>query len=110
MVRALTLYPDDGHIKVERKDLQRALAHQSRQGDVPASEFSHLSNWPEKGSARRELYPWNQFEPDRLNDLPALNAFMSEVAPKLEVRGVELPALTDAVSYTHLTLPTKRIV
>ncbi|KAK1043272.1 hypothetical protein LTS16_008094 [Friedmanniomyces endolithicus] len=50
--------------------------------------------YPDLGCVRREVYPWNEWEPDRLDELPALNLMMAEVAPKLEVRAVELPALT----------------
>ncbi|KAK0269890.1 hypothetical protein LTR35_014566 [Friedmanniomyces endolithicus] len=50
--------------------------------------------YPDLGCVRREVYPWNEWEPDRLDELPALNLMMAEVAPKLEVRAVELLALT----------------
>ncbi|KAK5701493.1 hypothetical protein LTR97_004308 [Elasticomyces elasticus] len=50
-------------------------------------------NFPELGMVRREVYPWNEWEPDRLEELPEINAMMAEVAPKLEVRATELPAL-----------------
>ena len=53
-----------------------------------------LSDWPEQGYARREIYPWNDHEPDRLSgaSLEHLNAEMYKVAPKLEVRVTNLPA------------------
>ncbi|KAK3112494.1 hypothetical protein LTR53_011210, partial [Teratosphaeriaceae sp. CCFEE 6253] len=52
------------------------------------------NDYPDQGMVRREVYPWNEWEPDRLRSLPELNAMMSDVAPKLEVRAVELPLLT----------------
>lgn len=58
------------------------------------SPYSHASSWPDTGLVRRELYPWNNLEPDRLAELPNLNAMLARVAPKLEVRVVELPDLT----------------
>ncbi|KAI9695368.1 MAG: hypothetical protein M1820_008663 [Bogoriella megaspora] len=58
--------------------------------DLPAT-----SEWPEQGAVRREVYPWNDREPDRFSDasLHFLNAEMQKVAPKLEVRVTELPLL-----------------
>lgn len=58
-----------------------------------ANALSHPSNWPDDGRARRERYPWNSYEPARLEELSALNAMMSEVAPKLEVLATDLPEL-----------------
>ncbi|TKA66124.1 hypothetical protein B0A55_09699 [Friedmanniomyces simplex] len=60
-------------------------------------KLGHWNNgkeYPDLGRVRREVYPWNEWEPDRLAELPQLNAMMAAVAPKLEVRAVELPALT----------------
>ncbi|KAK3674870.1 long-chain fatty acid transporter fat1 [Recurvomyces mirabilis] len=59
----------------------------------PDSKYSDRDQWPDMGYVRRELYPWNEWESDRLQELPALNSLMAEVAPKLEIRAVELPAL-----------------
>lgn len=52
-------------------------------------------DYPDKGSVRRELYPWNSYEPDRFSPdvLQFLNEEMAQIAPKLEVRVVELPLL-----------------
>lgn len=54
-----------------------------------------IEDYPDKGSVRRELYPWNHHEPDRFSPeaLQFLNDEMDRVAPKLEVRVVELPIL-----------------
>ena len=96
MAKALDIYSDDGHLQTIRKDLDRAVAsHLGIEAcEIAASEYSHPSSWPDKGLVRRELYPWNDLKPNRLNELETLNSMLSEVAPKLEVRGVELPALT----------------
>jgi hypothetical protein len=47
------------------------------------------------GFARREVYRWNDHEPDRSSSqtLEALNSLLEPVAPNLEVRLVELPVL-----------------
>ncbi|KZF25161.1 hypothetical protein L228DRAFT_62964 [Xylona heveae TC161] len=54
---------------------------------------------PEKGSVRRELYPWNSHKPDRFSaeSLAFLNEEMRKVAPKCEVRVSTLPLLGSAV-------------
>ncbi|KAK6427640.1 hypothetical protein LTR95_015962, partial [Oleoguttula sp. CCFEE 5521] len=52
------------------------------------------SDWPSRCLVRREVYPWNDVEPDRTSDLDRINLLMSRVAPKLEVRRVTLPDLT----------------
>ncbi|KAI4174929.1 MAG: hypothetical protein LQ343_001956 [Gyalolechia ehrenbergii] len=50
---------------------------------------------PEQVYARRELYPWNDHEPDRFSEksLRSLNEEMKRVAPKCEIRAVSLPLL-----------------
>ena len=57
---------------------------------LDAAGYRDPSTWPDSGMVRREVYPWNPFESDRLEELDALNAIMAQVAPKLEVRAVEL--------------------
>ncbi|CAK7263832.1 hypothetical protein SEPCBS119000_000700 [Sporothrix epigloea] len=51
---------------------------------------------PDRGFARREVYPWNTFEPQRCSDasLTLLNQKLARVAPKCEVRAVQLPVLS----------------
>jgi len=60
---------------------------------MPKPSIEQLSD---QGTVRRECYPWNTFEPDRCSDesVAFLNAEMSKVAPKLEVKATKLPALT----------------
>lgn len=59
-----------------------------------------VEDYPEKGLVRRELYPWNRYEPDRTSHecLEFLNLELSCLAPKLEVRVSELPLLTSDTS------------
>lgn len=54
-----------------------------------------VEEYPDKGAVRRELYPWNQHEPDRFASdvLTSLNEDMKQIAPKLEVKVAELPLL-----------------
>jgi hypothetical protein len=57
----------------------------------------HLDRYPDRGHVRRELYVWNEHEPDRYSDeaVRYLNDQMVKVAPKLEVKVVELPDLRE---------------
>ncbi|KAL8827983.1 MAG: hypothetical protein Q9191_002852 [Dirinaria sp. TL-2023a] len=57
--------------------------------------FNPLTDLPEEGSVRRELYPWNEHEPDRfsMTNLRQLNERLAIAAPKCEVRAVLLPSL-----------------
>ncbi|KAG8526815.1 uncharacterized protein KY384_008244 [Bacidia gigantensis] len=44
---------------------------------------------------RREIYPWNKYEPDRFSQesLSFLNAELQKIAPKCEIRTIDLPVL-----------------
>ncbi|CAK7266019.1 hypothetical protein SEPCBS119000_001809 [Sporothrix epigloea] len=65
---------------------------------------------PRRGFVRREVYPWNNHEPDRCS--PASVAFLNEqlakVAPKCEVRAVQLPVLAAQGSRESATVSAKR--
>lgn len=63
---------------------------------------------PERGLVRREIYPWNTHESDRFSpaNLALINAELFKVAPKCEIRVVELPCLDTAPSAPK---PTKTI-
>lgn len=79
------------------------------QGILADNGYADSSTWPDSGMVRREVYPWNSFEEDRLTELSTLNDMMSDVAPKLEVKAVELPAFPRGYPYpkdevvTHVT-------
>ncbi|CAK7263842.1 hypothetical protein SEPCBS119000_000705 [Sporothrix epigloea] len=66
-----------------------------RQSGGLDSDFSP-DNLPDRGFARREVYPWNIHEPHRCSDasLACLNERLAKIAPKCEVRAVELPVLS----------------
>jgi hypothetical protein len=51
--------------------------------------------YPDKGLVRRELYPWNEYEPDRFSSesIQFLNEEMTKVAHQLEVKVANLPLL-----------------
>ena len=52
---------------------------------------------PARGSVRRELYAWNNHEPDRFSSesLAFLNSEMRSIAPKCAVLATDLPLLTE---------------
>ncbi|KAK7225838.1 hypothetical protein V2G26_013841 [Clonostachys chloroleuca] len=61
-----------------------------------------INDLPDHGLVRREVYPWNNHEPDRFSDesLGTLNADLEQMAPKCEVRVATLPVLLDGASET----------
>lgn len=61
-----------------------------------------VDDLPEWGNVRREVYPWNDFEPNRFSEesLSFLNQELTAMAPKCEVRASELPVLLDAEANT----------
>lgn len=63
-------------------------------------ENADIEEYPEKGSVRREIYPWNTYEPDRLSEetVQFLNDELSQIAPRLEVKVSTLPLLTQEAS------------
>lgn len=62
--------------------------------------FNAFKTLPEEGVVRREVYPWNEHEPDRFSrmNLQDLNERVRKVATKCEVRAVSLPLLTSGSS------------
>ncbi|RYP63477.1 hypothetical protein DL771_009270 [Monosporascus sp. 5C6A] len=64
--------------------------------------LSHVNDLPEWGMVRREVYPWNDHEPDRFSDesLGFLNGELAEMAPKCAVQVSKLPVLLDGASPT----------
>jgi hypothetical protein len=58
-----------------------------------------LDKIPDKTKVRRELYEWNDHEPDRCSEetVQLLNSQLATVAPKIEVKIVELPDLRSAL-------------
>jgi hypothetical protein len=69
-----------------------------------------LSDLPDHGVVRREIYPWNSHEPDRFSQesLDALNAGLEKMAPKCAVQVAMLPVLLEGASDTdaYQIIPT----
>lgn len=77
-----------------RPKSQRPVAEHIQPVDQEIS-FDPLTDLQEEGSVRREIYAWNNHEPDRssASNLSELNKRLAKVAPKCEVRAVSLPVL-----------------
>ncbi|KAI9839128.1 MAG: hypothetical protein M1819_003121 [Sarea resinae] len=80
------------------KDIHRQSLR-SKGNHIGEGDSIDYTELPDRGAVRRELYPWNNYEPDRFADesLAFLNAEMEKVAPKCEVRATLLPVLTSGV-------------
>ncbi|KAL8734963.1 MAG: hypothetical protein Q9181_003012, partial [Wetmoreana brouardii] len=70
--------------------------------------YNPRTELPEQYLARRELYPWNDHEPDRFSkeSLYFLNERMKKIAPKCEVRATSLPVLETKASTNDLLKPS----
>ena len=98
-IRGLRANPGDSlldHLKTEvvERYRQTQLQHDEIWDE---STFDPKNDLPDQGSVRRELYPWNHYEPDRFSfaSISFLNAEMAAVAPKCSVLSVTLPLLTE---------------
>lgn len=96
--RGLQAFPgDQGFLEIKKLIFETHRTSQNRPCDESHDQLvtTPTSELPEQGYVRRELYPWNQHEPDRFTkeNLAELNIRLKEVAPKCEVRAVTLPVL-----------------
>ncbi|KAI1374551.1 hypothetical protein F4677DRAFT_425410 [Hypoxylon crocopeplum] len=63
---------------------------------------SSVNDLPDWGMVRREVYPWNSYEPDRFSDesLAILNTELAKIAPKCTIQVAQLPVLLGCPSRT----------
>ena len=96
-LRGLQLNPSDIFLTGQRTRILERNRQAQLQRDPKWDEslFDFKNDLPDEGSVRRELYPWNVYEPDRFSSasLSLLNAEMATVAPKCSVLAVDLPLL-----------------
>ncbi|KAI5369704.1 Putative SET domain-containing protein [Septoria linicola] len=90
--QSLALYQDDPELLQIRNHICSEVARLD--GNSNSQNLPPPSEWPDSGFVRRELYHWNEREPDRIADLERINMLMGDVSDKLEVRAVDLPDLT----------------
>jgi hypothetical protein len=100
---------DDRETEQEQRRLyglirSRYQLMRSKTEALPQDENFNLANTklPNSGFARREVYPWNDHEPDRSSPaaLQELNKRLKAVAPDLEVRSATLPVLHNPATLT----------
>ncbi|KAI0024757.1 hypothetical protein F4780DRAFT_553246 [Xylariomycetidae sp. FL0641] len=87
----------------ENQDLNDTMGHiRVVAGRRTRRPFTSINDLPEWGMVRREIYPWNQYEPDRFSaeSLEFLNRELSGMAPKCAVEVSELPVLLGDASET----------
>ncbi|KAF2110086.1 hypothetical protein BDV96DRAFT_584335 [Lophiotrema nucula] len=93
--RALRALPEVHLFKAYKEELRCALSAIPGYNHDDATAID-IQDYPERCLVRRELYPWNPYEPDRFSpeSIGFLNNEMASVAPNLEAKISELPALT----------------
>ena len=94
--RASRIFPGDLQLVSIQEGLEHKLrSHYESRNITWDQKDIHVGDYPERGHVRRELYPWNSYEPDRFSaeSIQFLNNEMSNVAPKLEVVATNLPLL-----------------
>ena len=100
--RGLRKFPQDCNLQsIEKKIHEAAGRCLLRKGIYCDNSPRYDVNvYPELGLVRREIYDWNDHEPDRFSDesLDSLNQRLLEVAPKLAVRMVDMPILPTSVT------------
>ncbi|PQE05428.1 Wd tetratricopeptide repeat domain-containing protein [Rutstroemia sp. NJR-2017a BVV2] len=90
--RGLQAAPDDEDLNQVKDYIFNMAKRRLKVEEVDISEL------PDQGLVRREVYPWNDHEPDRhtKESLNFLNKQLQFVAPKCEVRSVDLPTLVES--------------
>ena len=89
--RGLALAPDDEELAQTKEYIENLAKRKIK------NEELDINKLPDQGLARREVYPWNDHEPDRFSaeSLDFLNSELKEVAPKCEVKATFLPTLVE---------------
>ncbi|WQF76093.1 Putative Zinc finger, MYND-type, tetratricopeptide-like helical domain superfamily [Colletotrichum destructivum] len=94
--RGLALAPDNDELLQTMGYIKDMARRRLRRKDFNPNVL------PEWGLVRREVYPWNSYEPDRFapESLDFLNSELAKFAPKCVVQASELPVLLEAASDT----------
>lgn len=96
--RGLQLCPSNRDLLDTKNNINTVARRRLRRDDVDID----YPNLPDGGLVRREVYPWNDHEPDRFSDesLTDLNEHLSQMAPKCAVEVATLPILLEGASST----------
>ncbi|KAB8296904.1 hypothetical protein EYC80_002313 [Monilinia laxa] len=90
--RGLKVAPDDEELNQVKGYIFTVAKRRLKTAEVDVAEL------PDQGLVRREIYPWNDHEPNRFSpeSLDFLNRELKAISSKVEVRAVELPTLVEA--------------
>ncbi|RKF59594.1 putative wd tetratricopeptide repeat domain-containing protein [Golovinomyces cichoracearum] len=93
--RGLNLMPKNIHLLKLKSEIEASAKKESN-----GTESFDIDDLSDEGWARREIYPWNHYEPDRFSQetLEFLNRELALIAPKCEVRITELVTLQKCAS------------
>ncbi|RSL45173.1 hypothetical protein CEP53_010895 [Fusarium sp. AF-6] len=96
--RGLQLCPSNRELLDTKNNINTVARRRLRRDDVDID----YPNLPDGGLVRREVYPWNDHEPDRFSaeSLTDLNEHLSQMAPKCAVEVATLPILLEGASST----------
>ncbi|PHH68156.1 hypothetical protein CDD80_217 [Ophiocordyceps camponoti-rufipedis] len=104
--RGLQVAPGNLELMQTQSNIRTVACLKLRRHDLDGVDL------PDRGLVRREVYPWNDHEPDRFSpeSLAALNAQLGQVAPKCAVQVATLPVLLEGACETdgYDIIPTCR--
>ncbi|OAQ70369.1 MYND domain-containing protein [Pochonia chlamydosporia 170] len=94
--RGLKLAPQNKELLNTQSHIKTVARRRLRRDDFDTNDL------PDFGVVRREVYPWNDHEPDRFaqESLDTLNADLKTMAPKCAVQVATLPVLLEGASNT----------
>ncbi|KAF2756340.1 hypothetical protein EJ05DRAFT_62582 [Pseudovirgaria hyperparasitica] len=95
-LRAVKGFPGHEALSKEHNQVLHAIRqHLESQGKSLDENDVILDDLPDRGLVRRELYSWNEHEPDRFSAdaISSLNEQMAISAPNLIVKSTQLPVL-----------------
>ena len=92
--RGLDAVPGDDDLLHKKEYIENLAKRRLKVGEVDVNDL------PDQGLVRREVYSWNDHEPNRFSEetLDFLNDQLNTVAPKCEVKVTELPTLIENAS------------
>lgn len=94
--RGLAVAPGEEELLQAKEYIQTIAKRRLRVDEVDIDDL------PDQGLVRREIYPWNDHEPDRCSEgaLELLNTELAVISPKCLVKVTELPTLVETGSET----------
>ncbi|KAI2626572.1 hypothetical protein GGR54DRAFT_628998 [Hypoxylon sp. NC1633] len=94
--RGLAVAPGNQELLNTRGYIQTVTERRTRK------RIANVNDLPDWGMVRREIYPWNGYEPDRFSDesLAVLNTELTKMAPKCNIKIAQLPVLLGFPSRT----------